>query len=126
MNTSHLTIESVDGVELAIADYRGCSPEEFLQRLRKVSDWVVRQPTRSVLMITLAAGIGYSPDAMRGLVSMLRETKPYVKASAVVGLGHLSLLVRVINHLAGRSLRSFETIEDAIRWLVDTANDSRD
>jgi hypothetical protein len=124
VNTSHLTIESVDGVELAIADYRGCTPEEFLQRLREVSDWVVSQPTRSVLMITLAAGIGYSPDAMRSLVHMLRETKPYMKASAVVGLGHLSLLVRVINHLAGRGLRSFETIEDAKRWLVDTARDS--
>jgi hypothetical protein len=124
VNTSHLTFESVDGVELAIADYRGCSPEEFLQRLRQVSDWVVSQPTHSVLMITLAAGIGYSPDAMRSLVHMLRETKPYIRASAVVGLGHLSLLVRVINHLSGRGLRGFESIDEAKRWLVDTATDN--
>ncbi|MFA6957961.1 MAG: hypothetical protein WC538_19000 [Thermoanaerobaculia bacterium] len=124
MNTNHLTFESIDGVEIAIADYRGCTPEEFLQRLRVTSDWVVSQPTHSVLMITLAAGIGYSPDAMRSLVHMLRETKPYVRASAVVGLGHLSLLVRVINHLSGRSLRGFEAIDDAKRWLVDTALDN--
>jgi len=124
VNTRHLTFESVDGVELAIADYRGCTPEEFLERLRTVSDWVVSQPTHSVLMITLAAGIGYSPDAMRSLVHMLRETKPYIRASAVVGLGHLSLLIRVINHLSGRGLRAFETLDDAKRWLVDTATDN--
>jgi len=124
VNTNHLTFESIDGVEIAIADYRGCTPDDFLQRLRVTSNWVVQQPTHSVLMITLAAGIGYSPDAMRSLVHMLRETKPYIRASAVVGLGHLSLLVRVINHLSGRSLRGFEAIDEAKRWLVDTATDN--
>jgi hypothetical protein len=118
VKTSYLTFDAVDGVEIAIADYRGCTPDEFLRRLRAVSDWVVTQPAGSVVIITLAAGIGYSPDAMRELVSMLRETRPYMRASAVVGLGHLNLLIRVINHLAGRGLHAFETIDEAKRWLA--------
>lgn len=122
MKPQHLTIETIDGVDIAVADYRGCIPEEFLRRLAAVSDWVVQQPSRSVLMITLAAGVSYSPEGMRQLVSMLRVTKPFMKASAVVGLAHLTLLVRVINHLSGRTLHAFETIDDAKRWLVDAAN----
>lgn len=118
MNSKHLTFETVDGIDLVIADYRGCTPEQFLRRLRQASDWVTTQPPRSVLMVSLVAGIGYSPSAMRELVTMLRETKPYIRASAVVGLGHLTLLIRVINHLSGRELASFETIDEATSWLT--------
>ncbi|MBI2212905.1 MAG: hypothetical protein HYU52_04600 [Acidobacteria bacterium] len=119
MNSSFLTFESVDGIDLVIADYRGCMPDEFLRRLRVVSDWVVQQPPRSVLIITLVKGIVYDPGAMRELVAMLRETKPHVRASAVVGLGHLTLLIRVINHLSGRGLQAFESVEEAKQWLTE-------
>ena len=123
MNLPHLTFETFDGVDIAVADYRGCAPGEFLRRLAAVSDWVVQQPPRSVRMITIAAGVGYSPEGMRDLVSMLRVTRPHMKASAVVGLGHLTLVVRVINHLSGRSLQAFETLDDARRWLAAAARE---
>ncbi|MGK2856775.1 MAG: hypothetical protein ACSLFQ_06155 [Thermoanaerobaculia bacterium] len=121
MTATHLSFESVDHVEIAIADYRGCSTDEFLRRVRVVRDWIVLQPPRSVLMMTLGAGVGYRPDAMRELVTILRETKPHIRASAAVGLGHLTLLIRVLNHLSGRSVQPFDSVADARRWLVEQA-----
>lgn len=121
MTAPHLTFESVNGVEIAVADYRGCSAEEFLARVRVVRDWIILQPPRSAMVLTLAAGVKYRPDAMHELVSILRETKPHVRASAIVGLGHLTLLLPVINHLSARGVEAFEDIDEAKSWLRDQA-----
>lgn len=121
MTAPHLTFESADGVEIAVADYRGCSVDEFLARVRVVRDWIILQPPRSAIVLTLAAGVGYRPDAMRELVAILRETKPHIRASAIVGLGHLTLLIRVINRLAARGVEAFDDIAEARRWLVEQA-----
>ena len=121
MNDSFCVFESVDDVEILIADYRGCDVFEFLRRLRIVRDQIVLRPPASALVLTLAAGVGYSPEGMRELVTILRETKPHVAASAVVGLGHLTLLVNVINRLSGREVQAFENIDEARRWLRKSA-----
>lgn len=121
MIAPHLNFESADGVEIAVADYRGCKPDEFLARVRVVRDWIVLQPPESAIVLTLAAGVSYRPDAMRELVSILRETKPHIRASAVVGLGHLGLLIRVINHLSARDVEAFEDVDNARRWLREQA-----
>jgi len=121
MTASHLSFEASDGVRIAIADYRGCAADEFVARVRVVRDWIVLQPPRSAIVMTLAAGLSYRPDAMRELVSILRETKPHIRASAVVGLGHLGLLIHVINHLSAREVEAFENAADAKRWLLDQA-----
>lgn len=106
---------------IAVADYRGCGADEFVARVRVVRDWIVLQPPRSAVVMTLAAGVSYRPDAMRELVSILRETKPHIRASAVVGLGHLGLLIHVINHLSAREVEAFESVTEARRWLLDQA-----
>ncbi|MCM2317451.1 MAG: hypothetical protein NDJ92_20065 [Thermoanaerobaculia bacterium] len=121
MTTPHLTFESADGVDIAVADYRGCSVDEFLARVRLVRDWIVLQPPRSAVVLTLAAGVSYRPDAMRELVAILRQTKPHIRASAIVGLGHLTLLIRVINRLAARDVEAFEDIDEARSWLREQA-----
>lgn len=121
MTAPHLTFEPEDGVEIAVADYRGCSIDEFLARVRVVRDWIVLQPPESAIVLTLAAGVGYRPDAMRELVAILRETKPHIRASAIVGLGHLSLLLPVINHLSARGVEAFESVDKARSWLREQA-----
>lgn len=126
MTAPYLTFESAEGVEIAVADYRGCNPDEFLARLRVVRDCVILLPPRSAIVLTLVAGVSYRPDAMRELVSILRETKPHVRASAVVGLGHLGLLIRVINHLSARDVEAFESIDEARLWLLEQARKTAD
>ena len=125
MDTSFYRIESYDGVEITVADCRGCSPEELVRRIAFVRDEIVGMPRNSVLMVTLAAGVGYSPDSVRALVAILRETRPYMRASAVVGLAHLTLFIRVLNHLSGRNIQAFEDIDDAKRWLRECADRER-
>ena len=121
MNAQSFKLEEYDGVELTVLDCRGCPPSELLRRLRALRDYIVTKPPRSVLMLTLVTGVGYHPAAIRDVVAVMQDTKPFVLASAVVGLGHLTLLIRVLNRLAGRNAEAFEDLEDAKRWLRESA-----
>ena len=125
VNAPSFQLEQYDGVELTVLDCRGCPPAELIRRLRALRDYIVTRPPRSVLMLTLVTGVGYHPEAIRDVVGVMQDTKPYVLASAVVGLGHLTLLIRVLNRLAGRNAEAFEALEDAKRWLRDHATRER-
>jgi len=44
VDTSFYRIESYDGVEITVADCRGCSPEELVRRIAFVRDEIVGMP----------------------------------------------------------------------------------
>ncbi|HEY3448720.1 MAG TPA: hypothetical protein VGK67_20345 [Myxococcales bacterium] len=80
---------------------------------------VARHAPKSALTLTDVTGMLFD-DA---LVSVVRETiaadEPYVKAAAVVGItGLKKIVINTLVLLTGRPLRTFDTRERALAWLV--------
>ncbi len=109
------------GKRILELDLRGCSSEEAARRQRSASRLIATLPERSVFCLTLAAGVHYDPRHMRELTSQMKANEPYVAASVIVGLDHLTKLVNVLNRLSGRRVRAFDDVEEAMDWLTRTA-----
>ena len=80
---------------------------------------MVRQPLASVLALTYVAHSRFNKEIVDALTEFVKHNKPYMKASAIVGLAGLQRVIYVtITQLTGRRLPTFDTIEAAKDWLV--------
>jgi hypothetical protein len=108
------------GIEILELDLRGCSGEESARRHAVATSFIATLPEQSVLCLTQAAGARYDPRHIPAIVSGMRANAPYLVASAIVGLDHLTKVVNVLNRLSGRRLRAFDDVESAVAWLAST------
>lgn len=61
----------------------------------------------------------YSPFSLAHFQDFVKGNKPYVKASAVVGLSGLQQIVyNGIMKITGREIKSFSTLAEAKDWLA--------
>lgn len=114
----HHAIIEHRGVEIVIIDCARCDDKEFLRRMQLTAEWLRGAPLRSVRGISCVRGSQYTPKVMKEIVPLMRDNAPYMIASAVVGLEHLTKLINLLNHLAGRNVRAFDTIEEAKDWIA--------
>lgn len=103
---------------LFVVDFRGQAGRELVVSFQEVAEHVRSCPPNSLLSMTLAQGIEYSPAAMKAALDLARSNGRYMKKSAIVGLDYLTGLVNVINRIAGRSIRAFHEDDTARDWLL--------
>jgi len=107
------------GEKLLQIDFRGSSQEELAGRVERASSIIRSQPHHSVLTLTFVHGLTYNEGSTALMKDYVRGNKPYVLASAVVGLDYLRRIVLPLNRLTGRNIRSFDEIENAKDWLIN-------
>lgn len=77
------------------------------------------QPKESVLTLFDASGAFYNPESIQLLKEFTKSNKPYVKASAVVGItGLKKIALETISRFSGRSFQVCNTKEEAVSWLA--------
>lgn len=81
--------------------------------------YIRSQPPGSVLALTNIRDMHFSNEIRDEFNVFVKGNKPYIKASAVVGLSGLQQIVyNGLMKITGRDIKSFNTIEEAKAWLV--------
>jgi hypothetical protein len=114
------------GVRIIFADDRGLEGEPLLQHIRECEKALVeigqRQGEGSILIVTEVTDAVISGEVMNTLKQASLVLKPYIKASAGVGItGIRKYLLNVLSTFSGVDTKAFDTMEEAKDWLAEQA-----
>jgi hypothetical protein len=91
-----------------------------IAELNEVQQIVLAQPKNSVLVLTDMRDTNVGRDLLPSMNAASAATKDYVKKTAVLGVtGVKRKLADLLTALTGQSLKYFDDIEAAKRWLVE-------
>lgn len=109
------------GRRILVLDYSGIrTPAEAVREIEKSKEVVAREPPGSVLVLTHVKGAHYNTEVVQALKGLMEHNRPYVKASAVVGLsGIQQAIYRTLVLFSKRTLKPFDDMEAAKEWLVE-------
>jgi hypothetical protein len=94
--------------------------DEFKETLRMAGSMIRSEPEGSVLTLFDATDAHYSSDSLSLLKEFAAANKPYVKASAVVGMtGLKKIALQAVATFSGRVFKVHSTREKAIKWLSE-------
>lgn len=80
---------------------------------------IARQPVGEALVLTDITGSKFTDAAVDALTKLAERNRPFVKASALVGLSPLTRVIfRAVVALTRRDIRAFGTREEAIEYLL--------
>lgn len=103
-------------------DFRGCSAEQALPIIADAKKRVAALPPASVLVLTDITGAHYNERIVEALKGLAAANKPFVKASAVVGVtGIRKVIFQAIKIFSSRQMDLFDTEREAKDWLAARA-----
>ena len=87
---------------------------------KAVVEVVTQEPLNSVLALSNGAGTTGTPAIMKILEATVSRTSPHIQRRAVIGItGMRRFLVDMVNRLSsGKPFSTFNSMEDALDWLV--------
>lgn len=108
------------GRRILYFDFRDVrDPSELLPLLDRAKAIVAAEPPLSVLTLTNVAGVHFNTTGVAAFKAMVEHNRPYIKASAVVGMSGLTRVVYVaVVRLARRQIPTFDDEQSAKEWLV--------
>ncbi len=108
------------GKRIFYMDFTGLREVAEIEQLIKESkDYIRVQPEKSVITLSHIQGMHFNAEIKTIFSEFIGGNKAYVSHGAVVGLSGLQRIVyNGIMRLAGREIRSFETLDMAKDWLV--------
>jgi len=79
------------------------------------------EPLGSVLALAVFTGSRFSASVFSAIKELAVHNKPYIKASALVGLSSLQqgVFLKGIERTADRSFGLFDSVDEAKDWLAD-------
>lgn len=116
-----------NGVKIYHLDLSNLKTEaEIGAVLSESKTYIHAQPKSSVFSLVTVTGMHFNNNIKDLLVNVVKSNKPFVKASAVVGVeGLLKVMFNGFMNLSGREVKSFSTLEQAKDWLVSKENQSQ-
>lgn len=114
------------GARILYFDFRDVSdPGALLPLLEQAKAIVAKEPPKSVLTLTNVSGLHFDSKSVTAFKAMVEHNRPYIRASAVVGLsGLMRVIYAAVQRLAGRQIPTFADEASARAWLV-TQGDGR-
>jgi len=114
-------IISYKAAKLVSLDFSGCTGGELPPIVAAATALMARQPRGSALVLTNVTGTEMSKAVTQLMKDLTTHNKPFVKASAVVGVeGLKKIAFNAVQRVSGRHLSSFDTVEEAKEWLIST------
>ena len=123
MPTAPQRIRWIDfrGSEILQVDFSNCTAAQVQEVARQVPDFITVRPRNSVLVVTDFTRASFDIDALRTIKETAVFDKPFVKKSALVGVGALpKQFYEDLTAYSRRILPAFESREEALEWLVAT------
>ena len=111
------------GKRILLLDYSGVqNAEEALREIEHSKRVVAMQPPRSLLVMTVVRNARYNTAVLQGMKELAAHNAPYVKASALVGMGGLHRIAyQAVILFSRRKIQTFDTEAQALDWLVQQA-----
>ena len=109
-----------EGTRILLQDYSGIrDPEDALAEIRLSRDVVARQPHNSLRILTDVREARYNAAVLQALKEMAAHNAPFVRASALVGVGGLHRIAyQAVILFSKRNIRIFDTRDEALDWLA--------
>ena len=110
---------SYKGKMILHLDFSGCKLAELSEAIGKAKQVISSKPANSILVLTDVT----DAEMSRGTSDLMKDfgvhNKPYVAASAVVGVTGLRKIVYdAVVRISGRQIATFGTVEQAKDWLA--------
>ncbi len=107
-------------VRIDFSNFSIQTKDELNAVIDQAEDYIAQQPPDSVLVLTVVTKLHFDTEIMSILKEYTAHNKPYVKASAIVGIaGLLNIALNSVVRSALRDIQSFDTEELALDWLVE-------
>jgi hypothetical protein len=107
------------GKRILRIDFTDCKPEQLIWLIDVAGKVVRTQPKNSVLAVTLVNGAHFDSAVSQAFKEYAAYNKPFVKASAIVGLAGLQrVLHRGVALFSERQINSFDDEKTAMDWLA--------
>jgi len=108
-------------IPILFADYSNFkNSDESVETIQKVTDYIKKIGYREVLML-IDVRNSYADEkiVVDTLKNGSKETKPYLRKVAVVGVTSTQeFILKIINMFSGLGIKSFETFDKAKDWLI--------
>jgi hypothetical protein len=111
------------GHRILLLDYAGVrDAEEAVREIEQSKRVVAQQPKGSLLVMTVVRDARYNTAVVQAMKELAAHNAPYVKASAVVGMGGLHRIAyQAVILFSKRKIQVFDQEADALEWLVAQA-----
>ncbi len=97
---------------------KGITTEEHLKILNEGEKHILSQPDSSVLMLTILGEKTGNKEIINNHRAFSKRVSPKIKKSAVIGAGLATgIIIRGIQLLTNRDIKTFPTEEEAVNWL---------
>ena len=107
------------GKQILHLDFTHAKADEVLQIIREARSVIAAQPAKSLRTLTDVTDMKFNTEAAEALKEFTRHNKPYVSASAVVGIAGLKQIIyNAVVKFSGRNLVAFDSTDKAKDWLV--------
>jgi hypothetical protein len=108
------------GTRILHFNYSGLKdPDEAIATIAESKKVAQAQPPKSLLVMTSVRDARYNTAVLQAMKELASENEPFVKASAVVGMGGLHRIAyQAVILFSRRQIKTFEREEDALDWLV--------
>jgi len=107
------------GKEILFLDFCGCTVKDFPSALEEAQKIIKTRPENSLLILTDVTNARFDEQVSVRMKEFTKHNKPYVKASAVVGVSGLKkIMLDAIALFSGRRFHLCDTVEQAKGWLA--------
>jgi len=114
------------GKRIVVVDGTDVTGEEYATTLRQGSAFVTQQPPNSILLATVVTRARFGAGAAEHIKAYSRAIRPFVTASAVVGLSPLQRVIfSAVRPFLHATVRDFATLDEAKGWLVAAAGPAK-
>jgi hypothetical protein len=94
--------------------------QDILDHIAEAKGFVATQPKNSLLVLLKVTNSTFNTAVVSALKDLADHDKPYVIASAIVGVeGLMSLILKTIAKATGRSFKLFNDDQSAMNWLIE-------
>ncbi len=108
------------GKQILHLDFTRANADEVLQVIREATGVIAAQPAKSLRTLTDVTDMRFNTEATEALKVFVNHNKPYVTASAVVGItGLKQIIYNAVLKFSGRNLVAFDSVSQAKDWLVN-------
>jgi hypothetical protein len=110
------------GCSILFTDYsRFIKWEDWHALIEAELQLMPREPLGSVRALAVFTGSRFSDEVFDAITKLAVANRPYIKASALVGLSPLqrAVFLKGIERTSSRAFGLFDTVEEALAWLVE-------
>ena len=111
------------GKRILLLDYSGIqNPEQAIATIEHSKTVVAQHPPHSLLVLTDVKDARYNSAVLQAMKELAAHNGPYVRASAIVGMGGLHRIAyQAVLLFTRRKIPAFDTREQALDWLAEQA-----